>query len=228
MTHDMTSFMTGLERMIEAAPEHPIIQVEPKSAEAYDPAKRAKPKGFPEWFPDAPAPTGEKWADGFKRSMPIIEAGGIAVFFGGRGTGKTRMAYELSKHAKLPKTTFGGKSSAYRPIICTTAMRLFLRLRDSFRKNAESSELQIIDEMSGAALLVLDEFQERGETDFENQKITHIIDARYSAGLPTILIANLTRAEFAEKMSDSVKDRIAENGGGVHFDWGSYRRGKSA
>jgi DNA replication protein DnaC len=74
-----------------------------------------------------------------------------------------------------------------------------------------------------SALLVIDELQERGESDFENHKQTHIVDARYSRELPTILIANYTREEFAASVSPSILDRIRENGIGVFFDWPSFR-----
>jgi DNA replication protein DnaC len=71
---------------------------------------------------------------------------------------------------------------------------------------------------------VLDEFQERGETDFENKKITTIIDARYAHERPTILITNYTREKLASTLSPAVLDRIRENGCGLHFNWGSFRK----
>ena len=84
--------------------------------------------------------------------------------------------------------------------------------------------MQVVKKYTDAGLLVIDEFQERGETDFENKKITTIIDARYAHERPTILITNYTREKLASTLSPAVLDRIRENGCGLHFNWTSYRK----
>ena len=149
------------------------------------------------------------------KAQSVVESGGIALFFGKRGTGKTRMGREIARNATLPPRA--------EPPLYKTAMELFIDLKASYAQKSTITEKEVMDAAKDCALLVIDELQERGESDFENQKLTHIVDARYSRELPTILIANYTREEFAASVSPSILDRIRENGVGVFFDWPSFR-----
>jgi len=89
--------------------------------------------------------------------------------------------------------------------------------------------LQLLAYFADAVLLVIDEVQERGETEFENQKLTAIIDARYRQQRPTLMIGNYkNKAEFAASISPSIVSRIQECGGAIHCDWPSFRTNKSA
>ena len=153
--------------------------------------------------------------------------------YGAHGTGKTRMAWEIARKCTPQDAHFavGGigwnASRKDRPAIYTTAVGLFLEIRDTFRADSESSEMQVVKKYTDAGLLVIDEVQERGETDFENKKLTTIIDARYAYERPTILITNYSREKLAATLSPAVLDRIRENGCGLYFDWTSFRKGGS-
>lgn len=154
-------------------------------------------------------PRGEEWLEAFETAKRTVKNRGILVLYGKRGAGKTRMAAELA--------CIVGRSR-YR-----TAMRFFLEVRATFRKTAEKTEVEVIDELATADLLILDEIQERGATPFEDRLLTHVIDARYARQLPTILIANLTKKELAVSLGDSIVDRARENGKSIEFNWPSYR-----
>lgn len=155
------------------------------------------------------APHGADWLEAYEQAAERVRQNGIVVLYGRRGSGKTRMAAELAVQAGL---------SRYR-----TAMRFFLEIRATFRKGAEDTEMKIIDDLTRTGLLVLDEIQERGETGFEDRLLTHVIDARYAAMKPTVIIANLTKKELSESLGASVVDRACENGKSIEFHWGSYR-----
>jgi DNA replication protein DnaC len=86
----------------------------------------------------------------------------------------------------------------------------------------------VIQEYCEAALLVIDEVQVRAETKFEDDKLTAIIDARYAADMPTILISNYTWEKLASTLSPAVIDRIEENGAKLLFNWESFRRKQQA
>jgi DNA replication protein DnaC len=182
-------------------------------------------KGFPKRYEGAPEPVGDKWLQFFDSANEMITNGGITLLYGGHGTGKTRMAYELAKVCKPPRPTFLVRGiTKSLPAIYTTAVNMFMDIRETYGSKSERSEKQIVSELSEAALLVIDEIQERGETQFEDRKLTQIIDARYMDGRPTILISNYSRQDFAKTLSPAVLDRIRENGKGMHFDWPSHRK----
>lgn len=182
-------------------------------------------KGFPSRYKDTPQAVGEGWLAHYQAALPIVDSGGIVVLYGGYGTGKTRMAYELSKNANPPNATYkvSGVTKSHYPRY-TTAVNLFMEIRDTYNKGSESTERKVVEAHTDASVLVIDEIQERGESPFEDRKLTQIIDARYQHEKPTILIANYTREQFAKALSPAVLDRIRENGIGLHFDWESYRK----
>ena len=168
--------------------------------------------GWPEKYLEAvkTPPHGQEWLVAFDVAAEKVRKKGIVVLYGKRGGGKTRMAAELA-------VVVGG--SQYR-----TAMRFFLEVRATFRRDAMRSEMEVIDELATAPLLILDEIQERGETAFEDRLLTHVIDARYAAMKPTIMIANLTKSELSQALGDSIVSRATENGISIEFNWPSYRK----
>jgi DNA replication protein DnaC len=187
-------------------------------------------KGFPKRYEDAPECVGDAWWAHYRLALTTIDSGGIVVMYGPPGTGKTRMSYEIAKKCTPKDSHFATGGMGWncgrkdRPAIYTTAVDLFMEIRDTFRPDSEQSEMSVVKKYTEAGLLVLDEIQERGETPFEDRKITSIIDARYQNERPTILISNYSREEFASKLSAAVLDRIRENGCGLHFNWTSYRK----
>ena len=188
-------------------------------------------KGFPKRYENADPASGDEWLAHYRQGLATVDSGGIVVMYGAHGTGKTRMSWEIARKAVPQDSHFavGGigwnAARKERPAIYTTAVGLFLEIRDTFRADSEFSEMQVFKKYTDAGLLVIDEVQERGETDFENKKLTTIIDARYAYERPTILITNYSREKLAATLSPAVLDRIRENGCGLHFNWASYRKG---
>jgi DNA replication protein DnaC len=102
-------------------------------------------------------------------------------------------------------------------------MGIFLRIRDAYAKRTSETEGSIVDELSKCRLLVIDEIQERSSSEWEDRIITHIIDRRYGATLPTIIIGNLT-PEFMEKnLGESIVSRVSETGGIIEMTGKSHR-----
>jgi DNA replication protein DnaC len=50
-----------------------------------------------------------------------------------------------------------------------------------------------------------------------------VINGRYQAMLPTVVISNLSRNELIEVIGGRSFDRLRENGGFATFDWESHR-----
>ena len=187
-------------------------------------------KGFPSRYKNAPEATGEGWWTHYRLALSTVDSGGIVVMYGGHGTGKTRMSWELAKNCSPqdPMVSIGGvgwtTSKRDRPAIYTTAVSLFRQIRGSYSKDAELSESRVVKIHTDAGLLVIDEMQERGKTEFEDRELTSIIDERYAHERPTIIITNHTREKLAASLSPAVLDRIRENGCGLHFNWTSFRK----
>jgi DNA replication protein DnaC len=213
---------SSLDRLIERAPE---------DGEAQHVAARVSlvraSNGWDSRYIGEIALEGERWHEVFADAKNQVAGGGIVVFLGHRGPGKTRMAAEIARAGYWPtdkgewngNMVVAGKTALYR-----RAMDVFLDLRDCVKRGSARSEKDVLDSLSHAGLLVIDEFQERGETDWENRIISNLLDRRHATHRPTILIANLTVEEMKAALSPSVKDRMRECGKAYVFEWGSYRR----
>lgn len=211
-----------------------------KTPAPYDPAthvatqiRHTVPRiGFPARHEHPDELYGYEWQTAYKTALAIVESGGIVIAHGRRGTGKTQIACELAKHARFPnsekpKREWAMQSHAeYRPAIYCKAMEIFIDLKNGYGRPKEQSEKDIIIKLSSAAFLVIDEAHVRGETKYEDDKLTHIMDKRYDAMLPTMLITNVTRQDFAAQLSPSIISRIRETGGGIECNWESYRKQK--
>ena len=186
-------------------------------------------RGFPKRYEGEPPAGGEGWLANYAKAIAMIDSGGIVVMYGGHGTGKTRMAWEIAKNHKSvnPNESVGGvgftQSTVKRPMLYTTAVELFSDIKSSYHPASEHPESVVVAKYVDCALLIIDEIQERAETDFENSKLTGIIDKRYRYKRPTVIISNYTREKLAASLSSAVIDRIRENGCGLAFTWGSYR-----
>ena len=187
-------------------------------------------KGFPKRYEDAPPAGGDGWLANYAQALATTDSGGITILYGGYGTGKTRMAWEVARAHKSKRPNIGTGGIGWstitkkRPMIYTTAVNLFSTIKSTYTAGTEKSEKEVVSDYTEAALLVIDEVQERGETQYEDRQLTAIIDARYAADMPTILISNYTWERLASTLSPAVIDRIEENGAKLLFNWESFRR----
>jgi DNA replication protein DnaC len=144
--------------------------------------------------------------------------GYLVALLGKRGVGKTQLAVSVVRKC-------AGELMTCQYV---KAMDLFRDLRRAYAPVAKGErgerEDDIIDKWVGYDLLVIDECHQRGETDWEQNTLVNLLDRRYDSHNCTILIANQTRAEFAESMGSSIVSRIHETGEAFECDWGSYRK----
>jgi DNA replication protein DnaC len=156
-------------------------------------------------------PTDPDWVLKFSTCNEIINQKGMLVLIGDRGTGKTRMAAELMRERVPARMHYD------------TAMGIFLRIRQSYAKKGEDTELKIVESLVTTRLLVIDEIQERSNSEWEDRILTHVMDRRYGETRPTIIIGNLTAQSIAENLGESVVSRIQETGGIVKMTGKSHR-----
>jgi len=166
---------------------------------------------------------GERWIETAKESRFLLCGGGIAVYYGGCGTGKTRMAYEIAKRLTPRALSVRGMKKD-QPCIYMTAAEFIEEIRSGYKDSDADSERNTMDKFAQATLLVVDEVDNCLATDFGQRKIKQVVDDRYRRELPTILITNLDRKALAKLLPEPVLDRIRECGKGYHFNWPSFRR----
>lgn len=155
-----------------------------------------------------------EWTAQWEKLKKELDTGVIAVIIGTRGAGKTQMAV-CAIRVMCKKL----KASKY-----VKAMSFFLDVRRSYSKGAEKTEHEVIAEFLAPALLVIDAIENRSDTPFENLLLNYLIDLRYDGMKDTILIGNLTEADFAASMGVSIVDRIHECGVKIVCNWTSFRR----
>lgn len=138
------------------------------------------------------------------------------IFIGKTGTGKNHLAcgiiHEIVKQ--------GGTA------LITTAMKVIRAIKDSWSDN-NIKEGEIISLYTQPDLLVIDEVGVQFGSDTEKLYISEIINDRYEAMKPTLLLGNINLKELTEQLGDRPIDRFREGGKIVRFDWESYRKTQS-
>lgn len=73
-------------------------------------------------------------------------------------------------------------------------------------------------------LLIVDEVEKCSKTENARNAMFRLIDGRYEAMAPTLVITNQSRAELVETLGDPAYDRLTEGGSQrLVFDWQSRR-----
>lgn len=163
-----------------------------------------------------------KWYEIVRESRAKLGTGMLLAYVGPRGTGKSKAAVSVVKQACLIADRRG--ETTRRPALYTKTMELFLDVRAAFNK--EQAERDAVRPFIECGLLVMDEVQERGGTEWEDRILNYVIDKRYDFQRDTILITNLTTGEFAENVGASIVSRMVEKGKVHTFNIPSFRKPK--
>ena len=141
----------------------------------------------------------------------VMKKGGQAGLIGNRGSGKTRMAAEIIRQINPGYSRY------------MTAARLFLSLQETYGDKVSASSKAIIDKMIACPLLVIDEVSDQGHTPWRSEKLTQIVDERYSEERPTLLISALTITSLQQCLGEAIISRINETGGVIQTPLKDYR-----
>lgn len=150
-----------------------------------------------------------------KYAKHVIDGGaGCLVMVGSVGAGKTLLATAIAD-----AFINSGKKC------CIVRVSEMLRdFKDSWRKDSEKSESQVMGYYSNVGLLIIDEIGIQFGSDTEKNYIFEVIDNRYQDMKPTVFISNLDVEGVKESIGARVYDRLREDGGKViAFDWESMR-----
>lgn len=129
------------------------------------------------------------------------------LLYGKPGTGKSYMSFCIANEL-LSKGV---------PVIATSSINLINKIYESYRNYGDEGEVETINQLKNASLLVLDDLgaEHDGRTGKEKQIIYSVIDSRIRANKPTIITTNLTPKQLESKLTgtDGVTrtyDRIIE------------------
>jgi len=149
-----------------------------------------------------------------------LQAGTWLLFMGNVGTGKSHLCAAI-----INEVIRSGCTALF-----TKAPRLLREVKDTFHRDAEITQSEIIARMGEIDLLVIDEVGIQFGTDTERMILYEILDLRYEAMRPVILTTNITDLKSLEKLlGERIIDRLFEGESKiVVFEWESYRRFQKA
>lgn len=154
----------------------------------------------------------ENYAANFADSLAT---GRWLALCGSCGTGKTHLAC-----AAIHSVIANGFCGAH-----LTLMELVTAVRDTWRRDSVRSTEQVLQAWLEPDLLVIDEIGAGRSDRAQIQLLLDLLERRYSALRPTMLLANLTPRQLEECLGEAVIDRVHENGGAVlACSWPSWRR----
>lgn len=136
------------------------------------------------------------------------------ILCGRPGTGKTHLACAIAD-----QLIRGGRSAVFARVF--DAVRT---IKSTWGRESEVTETQAIRSFIEPDLLILDEVGVQFGSEAEMLMVFEIINGRYEAIKPTILISNLPITELKNFIGERVMDRLREGGGKyIAFDWDSFR-----
>ena len=121
---------------------------------------------------------GKRYSENWSK---VYEGNHGILIHGSAGSGKTYLSFAIANALYAQ-----GKS-----VMAISVSRILKIIMDSYRQHGEVGEIEILNTLSEASLLVLDDLGVEHKTNWSYEKLYSIIDTRYRAKKPTIITTNL-------------------------------------
>lgn len=129
------------------------------------------------------------------------------------GTGKTLLACELAQSLI---------NNLLMSVRYCTAMQMISEIQASYNDDRKTEEGEV-QRFSRYDLLILDEIDAIRSTENSNALLTEVINRRYNAQKPVVVITNQTIEKLAKFVGDRVYSRLEENSLKCTHDWPDQR-----
>lgn len=126
----------------------------------------------------------ERWPEMKEKNLGFL-------FYGPPGTGKTYIACCIANYL-LERLV---------PVIVISSIGILNRIKQTYNNYGKEGEVEIINSLRNASLLVLDDLGAEDDRGWAREKIYEIIDNRYRDGKPMICTTNLTKEQLREKLT---------------------------
>ncbi len=134
-----------------------------------------------------------EYSDNFSIKRPSL------LMYGKTGVGKTHLSLSIAK-----EVAGKGFNAAYGSIVNL----LTIIEREHFGKIPEDENMDTVNLLINADLLVLDDLGAEFSSQFYESVTYNIINSRINLGLPTIISTNLTAAELQKKYNERIISRL--------------------
>lgn len=154
----------------------------------------------------------QAYADQFEENY---RAGRGLLLTGNVGTGKTHLASGIVQQV-IRK--FGAAA------VIASAAEIIRIAKGAMVRGAEYTERDVINELAGLDLFVIDEIGAQKGSEYELGLLHEVIDRRYQLVRPTVVVSNLPASTLGQFIGARALDRLRQNGGqAVGFSWSSMR-----
>jgi len=125
---------------------------------------------------------------------------GLYLYSATKGSGKTRMAVSIANELIYDK----GISAKF-----ATSVQILNEIKASWNQEDGMTEHQLLEDLSKAEVLIIDDFGIEKVKDWIEEKLYHIINARYINRLITIFTSNLPieGLDYDDRITNRIKEK---------------------